>query len=220
MWKNTWPELPEERTAAHLHHQRRPHPHLAVQPHGQPAGALSGHRSWLDEPTDHNIWRTRLQHPGRGTVAHPRSCRERLVDLRPQAAQGADGKPWGATVKEIARAEEVLDPEALTIGFARRFATYKRGTLLFRNLDRLARILNDKDRPVQILFAGKAHPRDHGGKELIRRDHPRSAAGRSFAAGSSSSKTTTSTSPATWCRAWTCGSTRRAGRWRPAAPAA
>ena len=61
----------------------------------------------------------------------------------------------------------MLDPEALTIGFARRFATYKRGTLIFRNLDRLAAILNDKDRPVQILFAGKAHPRDHGGKELI-----------------------------------------------------
>ena len=61
----------------------------------------------------------------------------------------------------------MLDPEALTIGFARRFATYKRGTLIFRNLDRLAAIINNKDRPVQIVFAGKAHPRDHGGKELI-----------------------------------------------------
>ena len=61
----------------------------------------------------------------------------------------------------------MLDPEALTIGFARRFATYKRGTLIFRNLDRLAAIINNKDRPVQIVFAGKAHPKDHGGKELI-----------------------------------------------------
>ncbi|MFO0842982.1 MAG: alpha-glucan family phosphorylase [Gemmataceae bacterium] len=68
---------------------------------------------------------------------------------------------------EIARADEVLDPDALTIGFARRFATYKRGTLIFRTLDRLAAILNHKERPVQFLFAGKAHPRDHGGKELI-----------------------------------------------------
>ena len=76
-------------------------------------------------------------------------------------------KGRGAPPAEIARADEVLDPEALTIGFARRFATYKRGTLLFRNLDRLAAIINNKDRPVQIVFAGKAHPKDHGGKELI-----------------------------------------------------
>jgi starch phosphorylase len=74
----------------------------------------------------------------------------------------------GATAKEIATADEVLDPEVLTIGFARRFATYKRGTLLMRDLDRLDRILNNADRPVQIIFAGKAHPHDTEGKELIR----------------------------------------------------
>src|SRR5439155_1673760 len=62
---------------------------------------------------------------------------------------------------------DLPDPEALTIGFARRFATYKRGTLLFRNLDRLTAMITSKDRPVQIIFSGKAHPRDHGGKELI-----------------------------------------------------
>src|SRR5207249_5170002 len=73
----------------------------------------------------------------------------------------------GAPPAEIARAEEALDPDALTIGFARRFATYKRGTLIFRNIDRLLAIINNKDRPVQIIFAGKAHPRDHSGKELI-----------------------------------------------------
>jgi starch phosphorylase len=76
-------------------------------------------------------------------------------------------KRRGAPPAEVARADEVLDPEALTIGFARRFATYKRGTLIFRNLDRLTAIVNNKDRPVQFVFAGKAHPRDHGGKELI-----------------------------------------------------
>ncbi|HEU0264598.1 MAG TPA: alpha-glucan family phosphorylase, partial [Geobacterales bacterium] len=65
-------------------------------------------------------------------------------------------------------ADEVLDPEMLTIGFARRFATYKRGTLLLRDLERLARILTNHDRPVQIVFAGKAHPQDNEGKELIR----------------------------------------------------
>lgn len=60
-----------------------------------------------------------------------------------------------------------LDPETLTIGFARRFATYKRATLIFRDPERLKRILLDQDRPVQIIFAGKAHPADDPGKHLI-----------------------------------------------------
>ncbi|MFA9428787.1 alpha-glucan family phosphorylase [Egicoccus sp. AB-alg2] len=62
-----------------------------------------------------------------------------------------------------------LDPDALTIGFARRFATYKRATLLAHDLDRLAEILGDDRRPVQVLIAGKAHPRDEPGKHLIQR---------------------------------------------------
>jgi starch phosphorylase len=61
----------------------------------------------------------------------------------------------------------VLDPDALTIGFARRFATYKRGGLVFRNLERLTALVNSKERPVQFVFAGKAHPKDTAGKELI-----------------------------------------------------
>jgi len=62
-----------------------------------------------------------------------------------------------------------LDYDALTIGFARRFATYKRATLLFSDLDRAKKIFDNSDRPVQIIFAGKAHPRDEGGKALIKR---------------------------------------------------
>lgn len=65
--------------------------------------------------------------------------------------------------------EELFDPEALTIGFARRFATYKRATLIFRDLDRLAAILSGPDRPVQLVFAGKAHPADQAGQALIQR---------------------------------------------------
>jgi starch phosphorylase len=68
-----------------------------------------------------------------------------------------------------ARARRFVDPEALTIGFARRFATYKRAGLLFSEPERLARLLADPERPLQILVAGKAHPADDGGKELIRR---------------------------------------------------
>ena len=69
---------------------------------------------------------------------------------------------------EIRQTREVLSPNALTIGFARRFATYKRATLLLSDAERLFKLLNDTQRPVQIVMAGKAHPKDDGGKELIR----------------------------------------------------
>ncbi len=69
-----------------------------------------------------------------------------------------------APPSEIEAADEILDPDALTIGFARRFATYKRATLILRDLPRLERILTDPHRPVQIIFAGKAHPRDDAGQ--------------------------------------------------------
>jgi starch phosphorylase len=65
-------------------------------------------------------------------------------------------------------ADQVLDPEALTIGFARRFATYKRGTLLLRDRERLKQLIANAQRPIQFIFAGKAHPADQGGKDLIR----------------------------------------------------
>lgn len=69
--------------------------------------------------------------------------------------------------KQVVTAGPFLEPEPLTIGFARRFATYKRATLIFTDPDRLARILTNPERPVQLIFAGKAHPADDGGKRLI-----------------------------------------------------
>jgi starch phosphorylase len=76
-------------------------------------------------------------------------------------------KRLGADARQVDEAEELLDPEVLTLGFARRFATYKRGTLLFRDPERFMRILNHPTRPVQVIFAGKAHPDDQEGKRLI-----------------------------------------------------
>lgn len=73
----------------------------------------------------------------------------------------------GASAAEVAATDSVLSENALTIGFARRFATYKRATLLFRDKARLSRIVNDPDRPVQFVFAGKAHPADNPGKAFI-----------------------------------------------------
>ncbi|MFH1861075.1 MAG: alpha-glucan family phosphorylase [bacterium] len=73
-----------------------------------------------------------------------------------------------ASTTEIKNIEHILDPEILTIGFARRFATYKRANLIFRDLERLKKIVNNPDRPVQIVFAGKSHPADHPGQDVIR----------------------------------------------------
>jgi len=77
----------------------------------------------------------------------------------------------GYPYEEIMEIVSKLNPDALTIGFARRFATYKRATLLFRDLERITQIVNDTNRPVQIIIAGKAHPRDKEGQDLIRYIH-------------------------------------------------
>ncbi len=74
----------------------------------------------------------------------------------------------GASNLLINESEEALNPDALTIGFARRFATYKRASLIFSDPARLLQILNDPKRPVQLVIAGKAHPQDQAGKELIK----------------------------------------------------
>ena len=77
----------------------------------------------------------------------------------------------GKSYDEINEITSKLNPNALTIGFARRFATYKRATLIFRDLERITQILNNTDRPVQLIFAGKAHPADKEGQDLIRYIH-------------------------------------------------
>jgi starch phosphorylase len=74
----------------------------------------------------------------------------------------------GEAPDAIERARHILDPKVLTLGFARRFATYKRPNLLLHDQDRLLRLLNDEQRPVQLILAGKAHPADLGGQDLIR----------------------------------------------------
>ena len=77
----------------------------------------------------------------------------------------------GVSYDEITEITSKLDPNVLTIGFARRFATYKRATLIFKDLERITQILNDAGKPVQIIIAGKAHPADKEGQDLIRYIH-------------------------------------------------
>jgi starch phosphorylase len=98
--------------------------------------------------------------------AHTR-LRERLVAYAREQAQG-QGRERRTLSVLGSPTRPPLRPDALTIGFARRFATYKRATLLFRDVDRLKAILLDEARPVQLIVAGKAHPRDGAGKDLIR----------------------------------------------------
>ena len=80
-------------------------------------------------------------------------------------------KNAGMHYDQIREITSKLNPNALTIGFARRFATYKRATLIFKDLERITQILNDESRPVQLIFAGKAHPKDVEGQKLIKRIH-------------------------------------------------
>ena len=121
---------------------------------------------WQEWPTTPDIWKRVERIPDEELWRTHERRRENLVAFARRRLY-AQLHRRRATPAEIALSYEVLDPEALTIGFARRFATYKRGTLIFHDPDRLAHILNDKDRPVQLVFAGKAHPKDAGGKELI-----------------------------------------------------
>jgi len=94
-------------------------------------------------------------------------CRAALVDFT-RAVWTRQLRRLGADANALQRAQRALDPRALTIGFARRFATYKRATLFLHDPARLKKILNDAARPVQILFAGKAHPADFPGQAFIR----------------------------------------------------
>ncbi len=109
----------------------------------------------MDRISDEELWRT-----------HERR-RERLVLLARDRLKRSL-KHMGVSDSEMRRADDALSPYALTVSFARRFATYKRGNLLLRDPDRLLRLLGDAKRPVQILFAGKAHPHDLPGKEIIK----------------------------------------------------
>lgn len=109
----------------------------------------------VDRIPDTELWRTHERRRARLVVFTRNRLRKQLIKR-------------GASQSEIEESEEVLNSEALTIGFARRFATYKRATLLFRDPVRLAKIINNPDRPVQFIFSGKAHPHDQPGKTFIR----------------------------------------------------
>jgi len=166
MWQRIWPGVPlHEVPIAHVTngiHTRTWQCYEIARLYDRYLGPR-----WYDKPTNHMVWERVDRVPDAELWRAHERMRERLVGfvrgrLKSQLAAR------GVNQSAIRLAGEALDPDALTIGFARRFATYKRATLLLRDLERLDRIVNNADRPVQIIFAGKAHPKDHPGKELIR----------------------------------------------------
>jgi starch phosphorylase len=121
---------------------------------------------WVNNPVSEQLWKRIDNIPDEELWRTHERRRERLVAFaRRRLARQAKARGEGHA--EITVASEVLDPTALTIGFARRFATYKRATLIFKDVERLADILNNKSQPVQFIIAGKAHPKDEEGKRLI-----------------------------------------------------
>ncbi len=122
---------------------------------------------WREEPADRQAWNRAESMAAEELWRTHERRRERLVAFARRRLHDQVARRGGSP-REIEAAGEVLDAEVLTIGFARRFATYKRASLIFRDLERLDKLLNNPERPVQIIFAGKAHPRDDPGKELIR----------------------------------------------------
>ena len=165
MWKSMWPGIPV---------QEIPIGHVTNGVHFQSWISLDMNQlydrylgpKWREEPADHNLWKKVESIPAEELWRTHERRRERLVSFARQRLT-EQLRRRGVPAAEVEEAGEVLDSRALTIGFARRFATYKRATLFLRDRERLARLLNNPDYPVQIIFAGKAHPRDEAGKQLI-----------------------------------------------------
>jgi glycogen phosphorylase len=164
MFQPLWPEVPVEEVpigaitnGVHARTWVSPEMDDLLTRHVHPHWGEAPKSDWarIHDATDDEIWRVKEQ------------GKDRLVSLvRDKIRSSAIAR--GQSPSDVAWADEVFDPRALTIGFARRFATYKRATLLLSQPERLEAILTSTERPVQFVFAGKAHPADDQGKEMIR----------------------------------------------------
>ncbi|MCC9078885.1 alpha-glucan family phosphorylase [Litorilinea aerophila] len=121
---------------------------------------------WQEQVQDPALWEAVDQIPDQELWAVHQQRKEQLIQLVRDRLQQQMVR-HGEGTRRMDLAGQVLNPNALTIGFARRFATYKRATLIFRDIERLKRLLHDPERPIQIIFSGKAHPADEPGKALI-----------------------------------------------------
>lgn len=167
MWRNLWPYLEEEDVPIGYVTNGV---HIPSYLSNEMADLFARYlgEEWVEEPDNAKLWMRIHNIPHSQLWRVHETRRERLVAFcrRRLAKQLKSGTGSSSNMKRVI---EFLNPEALTIGFARRFAPYKRAGLLFSDPDRLLRIISDKRRPVQFIFAGKAHPRDLLGKEIIKK---------------------------------------------------
>ena len=166
MWSHVWPQRSEEDTpikhvtnGIHVSSYIAPEIVLLFERYLGPEWHYSSRKSEnierIDEIYDEELWRS-----------HEMSRARLISKVRDLLVKQFERR--NAPISVVKAAENALDPEVLTIGFARRFATYKRANLILSDPARLKAILTSKERPVQIIFAGKAHPQDNEGKELIK----------------------------------------------------
>ena len=166
MWENLWPGLPDREVPITSVTNGV---HLPTWINGDLAVLYDQYLEpdWREGHPSAKVWEQIDDIPPVELWEAQRRRKRRLVTfVRERSIEHASARH--APASEIRALSEALDPEALTIGFARRFATYKRATLIFRDLERLKRLLTNTSRPVQLLIAGKAHPQDIPGKTLIR----------------------------------------------------
>jgi starch phosphorylase len=165
IWRELWPSRPWE--AVPIGHVTNG-VHLRTWMASTFMSLLEEHlgRDWLDRRDDPAFWDQVLRLDRRKLWETHVHLKLVLFDhIREDARHRFAGEHREAA--QVVGAGTLLDPSALTIGFARRFATYKRANLIFHDLDRLRRLLTSARRPVQIVFAGKAHPADNPGKEVL-----------------------------------------------------
>jgi starch phosphorylase len=125
-------------------------------------------QDWSLQAADPDLWAKVDAIPDEELWGRHMVLKERLIaHARYKIKQARQYR--GESGEQIAAADHLLDPNVLTIGFARRFSPYKRGDLLLRDAERALRIFSNAERPVQIIFSGKAHPRDEEGKRIIQR---------------------------------------------------
>ncbi len=170
MWSNLWPETPyEEVPITHITNGVHTDTWLAPEMAGL-FDEFLGRENWHEEPDLSATWQAIASIPDEALWNTHQELRSKTLEfLRERVAR--QRRRNGESPARIAAAYDLFNPNALTIGFARRFATYKRATLIFQDLDRIQTILSNPERPVQIIFAGKAHPADEPGKNLIKAVH-------------------------------------------------
>lgn len=166
MWKEIWPGLPADEVPIDAI-TNGVHSRSFLSPEMKDLLDRYFGPRFYDEPTHIEIW-NRMDRISDEELWRTHEVRKnKLVSFARERLKSQLTRR-GGTQSQIMHADEVLSPYTLTISFARRFATYKRATLLFRDPERLKRLLTNPDRPVQMIFAGKAHPHDVAGKNLIK----------------------------------------------------